>query len=205
MEVLILAVKPQDLDSALREIASLIDKKTLVISIAAGRKLDWIESRLPSARVIRVMPNLPCQVSEGMSVYCLGTQAKPVDAQTAETLLAGFGKVLALPESKFDAVTAISGSGPAFFTRFLEAIIAAGVEEGLSRDDALLLARQTMLGTSRLLVETRQDPRHLIDSVASARGTTAAGLTIFDSGDLDKIVAEAIQAAAQRSRELSEA
>ncbi len=204
VDILILAVKPQDLEPVLKNIAPKIGPNHLVVSIAAGRRIAWLESRLPGARIVRVMPNLPCQVSEGMSAYCLGALAKPADAQTTESLLTSFGKVLRLPEDLFDAVTALSGSGPAFFVFFMEKMVEAGILEGLSREDALLLCEQTMMGTSRLLLTTRQDPRQLIQAVASAKGTTAAGLAVFEKSNLDAIVGSAVKAAADRSREMAD-
>jgi pyrroline-5-carboxylate reductase len=203
VDVVFLAVKPQDLGAAMEPLATQLNANHLVVSIAAGRRLEGLEASLPSARVARVMPNLPCQVSEGMSVYCLGTRTAPSDAQTVERLLSSFGKVLALPEERFDAVTALSGSGPAFFAYMLNAMVEAGVTQGLSRENALLLCEQTMLGTSRLLVETQPDPLRLIRAVASAKGTTAAGLAQLEASEIKEIIARAVQAAAQRSRELS--
>ncbi len=203
VELLVLAIKPQDLDAALSALPPDVGPKHLVVSIAAGRRLAWLEERLPAVRLVRVMPNLPCQVAEGMSVYCLGACTKAADAATVETLLAGFGKVLRLPEDRFDAVTALSGSGPAFFASFLDAMAEAGMAEGLDRDDALLLCNQTMLGTARFLLEKRQDPRQLIQAVASPKGTTVAGLAALDQSDFAAAVQAAVRAATQRSRELS--
>lgn len=202
-EVLFLAVKPQQLADVLAELAPGVSHQHLVISIAAGKKIAFVESLLPQARVIRVMPNLPCTVAEGMSVFCMGAAANSSDKQTASKLLSSFGKVLELPEDQFDAVTALSGSGPAFFCYFLNQMVDAGVREGLSREHALKLAGQTMLGTSRLLAEKNLDPAELIKSVASAKGTTAAGLAILAKSDLSVIVNQTINAAAKRSAELS--
>jgi len=202
-EVLFLAVKPQDLDDVLLEISDRVTKKHLVISIAAGKHISQIESYLPRARVVRVMPNMACLVSEAMSVYCGGRWTTAKDRKLAEDLLSCFGKVLELPEDQFDAVTAVSGSGPAFFAYFLQHMIKAGVKEGLSREDALLLAEQTMLGTSRLFMELDIEPAALIKAVASAKGTTAAGLSVFSKSTLARSVGRAIRAAAKRSRELS--
>lgn len=202
-EVLFLAVKPQHLDDVLIEIADGIGKKQLVISIAAGKKIAGIESKLVGARVVRVMPNLPCVVGEGMSVFAGGTKASVADRRTALNLLSCFGRVLELPEDQFDAVTAVSGSGPAFFAYLLDCIVEAGVAEGLERKDALLMAEQTMLGTSRLLIEKKTDPRKLIQDVASAKGTTAAGLQILNESAVSRILAQTIRAASRRSKELS--
>lgn len=202
-EILVLAVKPQQLGEVLADIAPAVTSRHLVVSIAAGRRIAAIEAVLPQARVIRVMPNLPCQVAEGMSVYCAGARATRDDRDVAGRLLGSFGRVMELPESLFDAVTAVSGSGPAFFAYFLDALAEAGVSQGLKRSDALLLAEQTMLGTAKVLLEKKTDPRDLITAVTSAKGTTAAGLAVLDASPLKDIVSETIAAAARRSQELS--
>jgi pyrroline-5-carboxylate reductase len=201
--VVFLSVKPQNMNDVLAEIATSITGKHLIISIAAGRKIAAIQSALPQARIIRVMPNLPCMVAEGMSVYCAASSATADDRKTAATLLSCFGKVLELSEDKLDAVTAVSGSGPAFFTYLMDKIAEAGVREGLTRADALLLAEQTMMGTAKLLMENKTDPQELIKSVASAKGTTAAGLAVLEKSTVGAILQRTIAAAAQRSRELS--
>jgi len=202
-DVLFLAVKPQQLGDVLAEIASGVGRQHLVISIVAGKKLGFIQSELPQARVVRVMPNLPCTVSEGMSVFCMAPHASVADKQMASRLLSYFGKVLELPEDHFDAVTALSGSGPAFFSYFLNQMVAAAVKEGLGREDALMLAGQTMLGTAKLLIEKKIDPMDLVKTVASAKGTTAAGLDVLEKSDLAGIIGQTIRSAAKRSAELS--
>jgi pyrroline-5-carboxylate reductase len=201
--VLFLAVKPQQLGAVLDEIAPVLAARTLVISIAAGKTLAFLEDRLPGARVIRVMPNLPAQVGDGMSVFCAGRRARPADRKTARALLGSFGRVLELPEARFDAVTALSGSGPAFFAYLLDALAEGGVAEGLSRKDALVLAEQTMLGTARLLMERGTDPRDLIEAVTSAKGTTAAGRAVLERSATARTLMRTIRAAARRSRALS--
>jgi len=203
VRVVFLSVKPQQLDDVLREIAPDVTKQHLVLSIAAGKKISLIESMLAGARVVRVMPNVACLVSEAISVFCPGSRVTDADCRTAIKLLSSFGETLRLPEDKFDAVTALSGSGPAFFTFLLDSMVNAGVEEGLDRKDALLLAEQTMLGTSRLLIEKKVDPRDLIGRVASAKGTTAAGLAVLEKSPVSNILNRTIKAAARRSRELS--
>jgi pyrroline-5-carboxylate reductase len=202
--VVFLAVKPQELGPVLEEIAPVLTAKHLVISIAAGRRIAFLQSRAGEARVIRVMPNLACVVGEGMSVFCAGRAATASDKATAARLLGCFGKVLEMPESCFDAVTALSGSGPAFFCHFLLCMVEAGVKEGLDRGAALALAQQTMLGTSRLLAERRLSPESLIEAVASPKGTTAAGLAALRKSSLPAIVERTVRAAASRSAELGE-
>ena len=202
-EVLFLCVKPQDLDGRLSELAASVTARHLVISIAAGKRMETIETRLPAARVVRVMPNLACLVGEAMSVYCPGTNVTRDDRALVERLLSACGRVLELPEDQFDAVTALSGSGPAFLCYFLKGMIDAGVAQGLLRDHAVLLAEQTMLGTARLLMEKGMDPETLIRDVTSARGTTAAGLDVLAASDVTPVIGETIRAAAVRSRALS--
>lgn len=202
-QIIFLSVKPQHLDEVLTEIAPDITNKHLIISIAAGKKISLIESILPAARVIRVMPNLASLVSEGMSVFCTGSRTTADDKRKARELLSCFGKVLELSEDRFDAVTALSGSGPAFFSYLLDRMTDAGVKEGLDRKDALSLAEQTMLGTARLLIEKKIDPQELIKSVTSAKGTTAAGMAVLKKSAVSNILHRTIRAAAKRSQELS--
>jgi pyrroline-5-carboxylate reductase len=202
-EIVFLCVKPQNMSDVLAEIAENVTGKHLIISIAAGRKIAAIQAALPQARIVRVMPNLPCMVAEGMSAYCVAPTATADDKKTTASLLSCFGKVLELSEEKLDAVTAVSGSGPAFFAYLMDKIAEAGVKEGLTRADALLLAEQTMMGTAKLLMENKTDPQELIKSVASAKGTTAAGLAVLEKSAVGAILQKTITAAAQRSRELS--
>lgn len=203
VDVVVLAVKPQDLRAALEPLEPHFTSRHLVLSIAAGKTLAFLEGLLPAARVIRVMPNLPSVVGEGMSVFCAGSQATQRDRARSRSLLASFGKVLELPEEAFDAVTALSGSGPAFFAYVLEAMIAGAVGLGLDRVDARLLAEQTMLGASRYLVEKGDEPRDFIAAVASPKGTTAAGIEVLEASDLVAVMARTLGAAARRSHELS--
>lgn len=202
-DTVVLAVKPQDLAAALAPLAEHFTPKHLVLSIAAGKTLGFLAGLLPAARVIRVMPNLPSVVGEGMSVFCAGSKATARDRTRARGLLSSFGKVLELPEKAFDAVTAVSGSGPAFFAYVLEAMVAGATALGLDRADARLLAEQTMLGTSRYLVERGDEPRDFIAAVASPKGTTAEGLAVLEASDVGTVLAAVLAAAARRSSELS--
>ena len=201
--VLVLAVKPQQLGDVLAGLAPVVGGAHLVLSIAAGKTVAFLEAGLPSARVIRVMPNLACQVFEGMSVFCLGSRASDGDRRQAGAVLSCLGRVLELPEADFDAVTALSGSGPAFFAYLLDRMVDASVAEGLNREHALVLASQTMLGTARVLLERGTRPEELIAAVASARGTTAAGLAVLGGSAVGEILGRTVAAAAERSRELS--
>lgn len=202
-DVLFLAVKPQGLSPVLDEIASSVTSDHLVISIAAGKPLDGMAAMLSSARLVRVMPNLPATVGEGMSAYCMSAGATDSDRDVVQALLASFGKVVELPEEQFDAVTAVSGSGPAFFAHFLALVIEAGESLGLAPSDAALLATQTMRGTAQLLSDHEMSPTELVKAVCSKKGTTEAGMEKLSTPALADIVQSTLQAAANRSRELS--
>lgn len=204
-DVLVLGVKPQQLDGVLAGLRSAAPPACLVLSIAAGKRLKWLEERLPEARVVRVMPNIACRTGVAMSAFCLGIRATAEDQRTAVTLLEKIGRVLEVPESSMDAVTAVSGSGPAFFARMVQAMVSAAVSAGLTPDQALELAAQTMRGTASLLLDGGMTPQALIDAVRSARGVTVAGLEVMDRHRFDPMVGELMQAAIRRSRELAEA
>jgi pyrroline-5-carboxylate reductase len=204
-DTVFLCVKPQQLEEVLRDFAEVATPQHLFISIAAGKKLADIEHRLPGTRVIRVMPNVCCMVGEGMNVFTLGSRATGEDRDTALTLLGASGVAHELPEDQFDAVTALSGSGPAFFARFLIHLIDAGKAEGLSEDNATVLATQTMFGTAALLRSSELSPEQLVRNVTSAKGTTAEGLAVLDSSDFGDVIRATIAAAARRSRELGRA
>lgn len=203
-DAVFLAVKPQDLDALLADVAPALRSRHVLISIAAGKTLADLQKRAGrGARLVRVMPNLAVLVGEGMSAFCLGRHAKPADRRLAVRLLGCCGKVLELPERQFDAVTALSGSGPAFFAYVLSCLAKAAEDEGLSAASARLLAGQTMLGAGRYLLETGRDPAAFIQAVASPKGTTAAGLAVLDASDIAQVLKQTIRAAAGRSRELS--
>ena len=202
-QTVIVAVKPSEMAGVLEEIAAKVSSKHLIVSIAAGCTTGSIEAVLPMVRLVRVMPNLACIVEEAMSAYCAGSRATPADMRRVGKLLVSFGKAIELPEKLFDAVTAVSGSGPAFFAYVLDKMVEGGVAEGLEREDALLLAKQTMLGTAKVLLERDLDPRDLIKEVASPKGTTVAGLSVFDQSSTTETLRRVVGAAADRSRELA--
>ncbi len=201
-DILFLCIKPQDMAAALEPIAHEITQKHLVISIAAGKTLAAIEGLLPEVRVVRVMPNLPCVVGEGMSVFCLGTKANQEDRILARLLLGCSGRTMELPEESFDAVTALSGSGPAFFALLLDCMVVAAGKMGIERKEALTLVEQTMLGTAKLLLERGTDPQDLITAVSSPGGTTVEGLSVLEASNVDEILRDTLMAAARRSSEL---
>ena len=203
-EVLFLAVKPQDLDALLTQLAPSLTRRHLLVSIAAGKSLAGMQARVGAAvRLCRVMPNLAVEVGEGMCVCCLGESARETDRRRVERLLGAAGKVCFLPEAQFDWVTALSGSGPAFVAWLLRAGIDAAITGGLPRGAAETLAVQTLMGTACLLREGGWQPDTLIQAVASPGGTTAAGLNVLDASDARALLARTLEAAAQRSRELS--
>jgi len=205
-DTIVLAVKPQDLDAMLAPLMPVWRPRHLVISIAAGKTLAGLQPRLGArVRLVRVMPNLPLMVGEGMSVFCLGKAARPADRRIVQRILGCAGRTMELAERHFDAVTALSGSGPAFFAFVLQAMADAAVGQGLLPADARLLAEQTMLGAARYLLDTERDPREFIQAVASPNGTTAAGLAVLDKSALRAILGRTIRAAARRSAELGRA
>lgn len=202
VDVVFLAVKPQVMDKVLKDISGLVQMDQIFISIAAGKTLANIEALLPASKVARVMPNLAASVSESMNVFCVGQDFTTTDKALVESLLKCFGKILELPEEKFDAVTAVSGSGPAFMAYLLQLVIDGAVALGLSENDATLLAKQTMLGTAKVLNDSDIAIPDFIDSVCSKGGTTEAGMEIMRSESLSKPIARTLQTAAARSVEL---
>lgn len=201
--ILVLAVKPQVLPPVSEALRQHISPRHLMISIAAGIRLETLGQLLPEARIVRVMPNLPCQVGFGVSAFCPGRGTTGDDISQVCAILNTFGTCLELPEHAFDAVTALSGSGPAFTASFAEALIRAGEAEGLDREAASTLVLHTLRGATELLITRNITPDALIDQVKSPGGTTAAGMRILESSRMETIVRDTIHAAVERSRELS--
>lgn len=201
-EAVILAVKPQDLDAVLDDLAPVAAGR-LFVSIAAGRRLAYFEARLDGVRLVRVMPNLPFQAGEGMSVCCRGAHATDADIGLVRQMLASGGRVLELDESFFDVVTALSGSGPAFFAFVVQAFVQTAVAQGMATETALELALQTMRGTATIMMQRGITPADLMASVASKGGTTAAGLAVLENSDVPAVLRATLDAAARRSGELS--
>ncbi len=202
--ILIVAVKPQNIAQALGDIAHMITPDHLVISIAAGISTQRISQLFhKDIRVIRVMPNAPASVLEGMSALCPGKHALPEDLERAVSIFQSVGKTVVLRnEDLMDTVTGLSGSGPAFIFLTIEALSDAGVQLGLQRRDASLLAAQTVLGAAKMFLETGAHPGELKDLVATPGGTTFAGLKALEKGNFRATIMEAVEAAAIRSREL---
>lgn len=199
--IIILAVKPQNMDDVTAEIAEMITSDKLVVSIAAGITLSYLSSKLKTSKIIRVMPNTPALVQEGMSVLSMCECIHDKEMGFVRDIFMSVGRVLVLPEKYMDAVTALSGSGPAFIALFVENMIDAGITMGLSKENAAELAIQTLIGTARLL-ETGMPPNKLREMVTSPGGTTAAGLKVFEERGLREIVMAVIEAATNRSKEL---
>ncbi|HEY7068253.1 MAG TPA: pyrroline-5-carboxylate reductase [Chloroflexota bacterium] len=202
-EVAVIAVKPQDAPTLLADMQLGTHPGHLVISVAAGVKLASLEDALPDeVPIIRVMPNTPAFVSEGMAVIARGRHATEDHESVARRIFESVGRVLVLPESKMDAVTALSGSGPGFVALMIEGLADGGVAAGLPRDTALMLAAQTVLGTARLALERNLHPAIIKDMVASPAGTTIAGLTALEEGGVRGALINAVLAATRRSEEL---
>ena len=204
VDVIVLAVKPQDLEKALADLAQWVDERHLVVSIAAGWTLARLEAVLPQARVARVMPNLPILAGEGMSAYVLGSRTKYEDKQQVRRIFSCSGLVEEVPENLFDGVTALSGSGPAFFAYALKAFALAAETRGMPSGFAASLALQTLVGTAAYLRETGQTPEDFMRAVASPKGTTEAGLKALDAAGATEVLGKAINAAWTRSAELSQ-
>jgi pyrroline-5-carboxylate reductase len=205
-EVILLCVKPQGFVEMLGELGPVGDK--LLVSIAAGIRLETMAASCvttptsPAPRLVRVMPNTPALVGRGAAAYALGTTATPADAATTEALLGAVGYVCQVQEEDLDAVTALSGSGPAYIFLMIEALVAAGVAQGLDPQIAHDLAVHTVAGAAALTIQTGEDPAVLRKNVTSPNGTTFAALQSFEQNHFTRIVAEAVAAAADRSREL---
>jgi pyrroline-5-carboxylate reductase len=202
-QILVLSVKPQILDRVLLEIADAVAPGALVISLAAGVSTAAIERRLPSgARVIRSMPNTPAVVGAGATAIAAGSHAEANDLELARFVFDAVGITVVLDENQLDAVTGLSGSGPAYIFLILEALADAGVKVGLSRRTAQKLAAQTVMGSAKLLLDTDGHPGQLKDMVTSPGGTAIAGLHTLEQGGLRTTLINAVEAATLRSREL---
>lgn len=202
-DVVVLAVKPQDMEVLLGSLNSLFTADHLLISIAAGKKLEFLRSLCGDApRLVRVMPNLALMAQEGMSAFCMdnGTEA---DRTVTSQIFGSAGAVLELGEEHFDAVTALSGSGPAFVAYLLKGLVDGAVKLGIEAGAARLLAEQTMLGTAIYLQESGRDIGEFIQAVCSPKGTTEAGMKVLSGSDAASVLESTLVAAASRSKELS--
>jgi pyrroline-5-carboxylate reductase len=203
--VLVLAVKPGQVAELLENIRPVFTPGHLLVSIAAGVPLAKLEAGLgQGARVIRVMPNTPALVGASASVYALGTAATAADAALAQKIFSAVGLAFALKESLLDAVTGLSGSGPAYVYLMIEALSDGGVAAGLPRDVATKLAAQTLLGGAKMVLETGLHPGALKDMVASPGGTTIEGLHELEKGKVRGVLMNAVRAATEKSRKLGQ-
>lgn len=203
-DIVILAVKPQGMSKILAELYGVISKKQLVISIAAGITIEGIKSILGDTNIIRVMPNNPALVGEGISAISADASVGEKHIKLAETIFDSVGKTLRIEETLLDAVTALSGSGPGFVYYFLEAMIEGGESIGLSHEASRELAVQTFLGSIKTVIETGKSPEELRHMVTSPGGTTLAGLKVFETNNFKEIISKALVQAAKRAKELSE-
>ncbi|HYS55802.1 MAG TPA: pyrroline-5-carboxylate reductase [Thermoanaerobaculia bacterium] len=203
--IVVLSVKPQILGKVLDEITGSVRAESLVISIAAGVPVAAIQAKLRSGtRVVRAMPNTPALVDAGATAIARGEHAQESDLEDAKRIFDAVGVTVVLDETLLDAVTGLSGSGPAYVFLILEALSDAGVKVGLSRRTAQLLAAQTLLGSAKLLLETNEHPGKLKDMVTSPGGTAITGLHTLENGGVRTTLMNAVEAATQRSRELGE-
>jgi pyrroline-5-carboxylate reductase len=202
-EIVVLSIKPQILERVVREIASALQQGVLVISVAAGVDTPTIESHMPSGgRVVRAMPNMPALVRAAATAIARGRHAHEADLLEARAIFDAVGITVTLDESHLDAVTGLSGSGPAYIFLILEALADAGVKVGLSRRNAQRLAAQTVMGSAKLLLDTDEHPGKLKDMVTSPGGTAIAGLHTLEEGGLRTTLINAVETATKRAREL---
>ena len=204
-EIVIYAIKPQNMASILNETASHLDMSKVVISIAAGVPLAAIESCLnKDLRLIRVMPNIATSVKEGASAIAAGKHTSKEDLKLAKAVFDSVGKSIIIEEEFMDAITGLSGNGPAYIFLIVDALADAGVKMGLAREDALLLAAQSVLGAAKLLLETGEHPGRLKDRVTSPGGTAIAALHTIEEGGLRTTLINAVEVGTNRSKELGE-
>ena len=204
-EAVFLLVKPQDLGSTLEEFRTEISQSALVVSFVAGKSTAFIESHLsPNQRVIRVMPNTPMTVGKGFAAASVGKYANEFDIQWLQSVLSPSCRLITIAEDEQDAITALSGSGPAYFFAMVEAMAEAGKRLGLSEEDSLSAAKEVLVGAAAMIEKSGKDPKTLRENVTSPNGTTFAALSAFQKADFQEIVFKAMKAARDRSIELSQ-
>ncbi|MFJ4172169.1 pyrroline-5-carboxylate reductase [Paenarthrobacter sp. NPDC089714] len=202
--MVILGVKPVGITDLAREISPALGKDTIVVSVAAAVSLAQLEAALPEGQpVIRTMPNTPAKLGRGVVSVSPGTHCSPEQLQRAKTALAGAGTVVEVPEDQVDALSAISGSGPAYAFYLAEAMAAAGVELGLDEELSLMLARETVAGAGFMLAEPGANPTDLRVAVTSPNGTTERAIAAFNDGGIPRIIADGARAAAARAAEIT--
>ncbi|MCF8010607.1 MAG: pyrroline-5-carboxylate reductase [Clostridiales bacterium] len=203
VDIVILAVKPFILPEVLKEVGSKLQPGQLLVSIAAGIPTSFIENFVNEVPVVRVMPNTPCLVREGAVAIARGKNACDEHSRIVEKLCSSVGMAVSVKESLMDAVTGLSGSGPAYMYLIVEALADAGVRMGLPRDTAIKMGAQTMLGAARMIIETGEHPSQLKDKVTTPGGTTIEGVFALEDANVRAAFMEAVEAACIRSRELS--
>lgn len=203
-EVVVIAVKPRDVLVLLDQIREAVEPPSVVVSLVAGVSIDVFEDALPGAVVVRAMPNTPAAVDLAMTAYCGGSRADAEALDKAREVLAAVGETIELAEDLLDAVTAVSGTGPAYLFLLAEAMTEAAIREGLPHHAAEKLVHQTLKGAGVLLAESQQSAFRLRGQVTSPGGTTAAAMHVLEEGGFRALMEDAIQAAARRSRELGE-
>jgi pyrroline-5-carboxylate reductase len=202
-DVVVLAVKPKIVKQVLKEVKNSASRDQLFISIAAGVQIASLEEELPNARFIRVMPNIACTVGSAASAFCPGKNAREEDRKTVKAIFGAVGRIVEVPENLMDAVTGLSGSGPAFIFMVIEALADAGVYEGMDRKTALELATQTVLGAAKMVLETGKHPAELKDMVTSPGGTTIRGLDVLEKKGVRSAFISAVKEATKRSKEIA--
>jgi pyrroline-5-carboxylate reductase len=202
-DVLLLGVKPYQMESLLPQVSSAAGR-ALFLSIAAGLRLSFYEKRLGSyCRVIRAMPNTPVALGQGVTAYTPNQACSSLDLEWVETIFTSVGTCYRVNEDQLNTITALSGSGPAFVYRIIEALANAATEAGLPMEQALPITAQTLIGASRMIQESGMTPEQLVQQVVSKGGTTEAGLQVLENSSLQQILRQTIRAASQRSEELS--
>lgn len=203
VDTLILSVKPHILPIVLKECGKELTKKQVIISIAAGVTLDFLESQLSADyKFVRVMPNTPALVGEGMAALCANSQVNQEEQDQVLAIFSSFGKAKFLPERLIDAVVGVSGSGPAYVYLFIEALADGAVLEGMPRNDAYEFAAQTVLGSAKMVLETKRHPGDLKDMVCSPGGTTIEGVKVLEKGGFRGLVMETVHEVAEKNRQM---
>lgn len=203
-DILVLSIKPQVYEKVIKEIKEKVKKDVIVVSIAAGQKIEYIKKLFnKDIKVVRVMPNTPALVGEGMSALCPCPIVKPNELDLICNIFNSFGKCEVLPEKLMDVVTAVSGSSPAYVFMLIEAMADGAVLEGMPRDVAYKFAAQSVLGSAKMVLETKKHPAELKDMVCSPSGTTIEGVSVLEENGFRSSVIKAIQAASKKSKDLS--
>jgi len=201
--VIFIAVKPQDMENVLEGIKDSVKQDKIIVSIAAGIKISTIEAKLGDRKIVRVMPNTPCLVGEMAAGFTPNKNLREEEITTIEIILNAAGEAIMLKEEMLDAVTGLSGSGPAFVAKLIEAFKEAGKENGLDEETSYSLTLKTFEGTAKLLAKKNMQPSELIKMVSSPKGTTVAGREILDKSDIKEVIKKTIKKATERSKELA--